>query len=241
MLEPPHCARRSSSPSAWCLRPWSKARPSSSLLASLWCSGSVTSSWARGSTPAPFVDVAPSTRTSSPISALTAEGVFDGDPHQFRLGIRGSAAGLGLRVRPLLLSVHLLSGPTAPPGRGRVRFHPPLARIRFLLAEDQGTGKTIMAKQDKGKSSVWSGLDRKSPMPIDQRRGSCGRKTTNQPIRPVSPTLLLLPGHRSKEAGVRREVQPKLVPDQLGQLVCGQMQLEQRQPRRARRSRREVV
>ena len=53
--------------------------------------------------------------------------------------------GVGLRIRSILFALDLPRRPTAPSTRGRLRLFLRLPRIRFLLADDPGAGKTIMA------------------------------------------------------------------------------------------------
>lgn len=69
---------------------------------------------------------------------------FDGDARLFRLGIEAHRLGLAYEYDPLFsLSIARRSAPS--PARSRLRLLPALPRIRFLLADDPGAGKTIMA------------------------------------------------------------------------------------------------
>ncbi|MBI4749998.1 MAG: DUF3883 domain-containing protein [Acidobacteria bacterium] len=78
--------------------------------------------------------------TGSPETAL-----FDGDPHRFRLGIEALRIGLAYEYDPFFSLSIARVDPLPHQLEAVYDYFLKLPRIRFLLADDPGAGKTIMA------------------------------------------------------------------------------------------------
>ena len=70
---------------------------------------------------------------------------YDGDGGLLRLGLQANALGIAWEFEPLLRAVGLPRRSTAAPVGGGLRPPAEAGRVRFLLADDVGAGKTIMA------------------------------------------------------------------------------------------------
>src|SRR3954471_15451517 len=70
---------------------------------------------------------------------------FDGDPHRFRLGVEALRLGLAYEHDPYFSLSIARVDPLPHQLEAVYDFFLKLARIRFLLADDPGAGKTIMA------------------------------------------------------------------------------------------------
>jgi superfamily II DNA or RNA helicase len=79
------------------------------------------------------------------LKIIPAEAPFDGDPHHFRLGIEAARLALAFEYDPYFSLSIARVDPL--PHQLEAVYHQilPLPRIRFLLADDAGAGKTIMA------------------------------------------------------------------------------------------------
>ncbi len=74
-----------------------------------------------------------------------AEGAYDGDPLKFRLGVEAQRLALAYEYDPYFsLSISRVD-PLPHQVEAVYDYMLPLPRIRFLLADDAGAGKTIMA------------------------------------------------------------------------------------------------
>jgi SNF2 family DNA or RNA helicase len=71
--------------------------------------------------------------------------VFDGDPQRFRLGIEALRLGLAFEYDPYFALSIARVDPLPHQLEAVYDYFLKLARIRFLLADDPGAGKTIMA------------------------------------------------------------------------------------------------
>ena len=70
---------------------------------------------------------------------------FDGDPHRFRLGIEALRLGLAYEYDPYFSLSIARVDPLPHQLEAVYDYFLKLPRIRFLLADDPGAGKTIMA------------------------------------------------------------------------------------------------
>lgn len=70
---------------------------------------------------------------------------FDGDPHKFRLGVEALRLGLAYEYDPYFSLSIARVDPLPHQLEAVYDYFLKLPRIRFLLADDPGTGKTIMA------------------------------------------------------------------------------------------------
>src|SRR5437773_4404653 len=70
---------------------------------------------------------------------------FDGDPHRFRLGVEALRLGLAYEYDPYFSLSIARVDPLPHQLEAVYDYFLKLARIRFLLADDPGAGKTIMA------------------------------------------------------------------------------------------------
>ena len=70
---------------------------------------------------------------------------FDGDPHRFRLGIEATRLGLAYEYDPYFSLSIARVDPLPHQLEAVYDYFLKLPRIRFLLADDPGAGKTIMA------------------------------------------------------------------------------------------------
>ncbi len=79
------------------------------------------------------------------VRVIPAEGAYDGDPGRFRLGIEALRLALAYEYDPYFsLSISRVD-PLPHQIEAVYDFMLPLPRVRFLLADDAGAGKTIMA------------------------------------------------------------------------------------------------
>jgi len=79
------------------------------------------------------------------LRVIPAEAPFDGDPRRFRLGIEAARLALAYEYDPYF-SLSIARVDPLPHQLEAVYFHIlPAPQIRFLLADDAGAGKTIMA------------------------------------------------------------------------------------------------
>ena len=79
------------------------------------------------------------------ITILDAEMSFDGDGHLLRLGLQAYALGIAYEFDPYFgLSISRVD-PLPHQLEAVYDYLLKLARVRFLLADDAGAGKTIMA------------------------------------------------------------------------------------------------
>src|SRR5215475_3353383 len=69
---------------------------------------------------------------------------FDGDPHRFRLGVEALRLGLAYEYDPYFSLSIARVDPLPHQLEAVYDYFIKLARIRFLLADDPGAGKTIM-------------------------------------------------------------------------------------------------
>jgi len=76
---------------------------------------------------------------------IPAEAPFDGDPHRFRLGLEAARLGLAYEYDPYFSLSTARVDPLPHQLEAVYDAILPLPRIRFLLADDAGAGKTIMA------------------------------------------------------------------------------------------------
>ena len=79
------------------------------------------------------------------LSILRAQRTFDGDGHLLRLGLQAYALGIAYEFDPYFgLSISRVD-PLPHQLEAVYDYLLKLARVRFLLADDAGAGKTIMA------------------------------------------------------------------------------------------------
>lgn len=76
---------------------------------------------------------------------LPAEASFDGDPQRFRLGMEALRLGLAYEYDPYFCLSIARVDPLPHQLEAVYQYLLPASRIRFLLADDAGAGKTIMA------------------------------------------------------------------------------------------------
>ncbi len=76
---------------------------------------------------------------------IPAEASFDGDPHRFRLGMEAFRLGLAYEYDPYFCLSIARVDPLPHQLEAVYQYLLPASRIRFLLADDAGAGKTIMA------------------------------------------------------------------------------------------------
>lgn len=76
---------------------------------------------------------------------ISSEATFDGNPHRLRLGIEAARLGLAYEYDPYFSLSTARVDPLPHQLEAVYDFLLPLPRIRFLLADDAGAGKTIMA------------------------------------------------------------------------------------------------
>jgi superfamily II DNA or RNA helicase len=79
------------------------------------------------------------------LRVIPAEAPFDGDPHRFRLGLEAARLGLAYEYDPYFSLSIARVDPLPHQLEAVYDAILPLPRIRFLLADDAGAGKTIMA------------------------------------------------------------------------------------------------
>ncbi len=79
------------------------------------------------------------------LRVIPAEAAFDGDPSRFRLGIEAARLGLAYEYDPYFSLAVARVDPLPHQLEAVYHYLLPLPRIRFLLADDAGAGKTIMA------------------------------------------------------------------------------------------------
>ncbi len=140
---------------------------------------------------------------------------FDGDPNLFRLGIEAQRLGLAYEYDPYFSLSIARADPLPHQLEAVYGYFLKLPRIRFLLADDPGAGKTIMAgllikelnaetARDPGPGAA--GLDsRRSGRALPHRAGQNSRcrgpgQRPREAVRPILPTTI---EKRTKAEGAR--------------------------------------